>query len=102
MKTTRSALIKAVTEELGIRREEACEVVETIFSEIVAAVARGERVELRGIGTFRKRMSAVRRGRDFKAGREIDLHPVGRVAFKVSRKLRKAVARNGGRSDAGG
>ncbi len=90
-----SDLVRAVRAELKVRQAEARSIVGLIFREIMEAVARGDRVELRGIGTLKKRASNRRWGRDFKAGSPLRVNPGGRVSFKVSRKLR-SILRNAG------
>lgn len=70
-------------------------VVGVILKVVMSAIARGEKVELRGIGTFRRRVSPARWGRDFGARRALRLDPGKRVSFKVSRKLRNRLASAG-------
>ena len=92
MALTRSDLVRMVKQELGVRRGEARIIVGAIIREIMAAIARGEKVELRGIGTFRRKVSPARWGRDFGAKRALRLGAGRRVSFKVSRKLRSRLA----------
>ena len=88
MSVTKSELIRAVRVGLRVRPQEARIIVDTIFREIITAVLRGEKVELRGIGTFRKRASPPRWGRDFRSRRAVRLPEGVRISYKVSRKLR--------------
>ncbi len=90
-------LARAVRTELKIRHAEARVIVLRIFLEIRKALAQGRTVELRGLGTFRKKPSRVRWGRDFSRGRRIPLKPAEKISFKVGRKLRsqlKAAGQN--------
>ena len=84
----KSELIRAVRSELGIRLPEARVLVDAIFGEIMASLMRGEKVELRGIGTFRSKSLPSRWGRDFRAKRAVRLPPTMRVSYKISRRLR--------------
>ena len=68
--------------------DEAREITETVLGEIASAVRRGDRVELRGIGTFLMRISPPRWGTDFKGGKRMRVPSRARVSFKISRKLR--------------
>lgn len=88
MTITKSGLVREVKGELGLRTREARVIVEAVFGEIMAAVLRGERVELRGVGTFLVKSSRPRWARDFARRRAIRLSGGARLSFKVSRKLR--------------
>ena len=88
MSVTKSDLIRAVRTELKITPQEARVIVDAIFHEIVTAVLSGEKVELRGIGTFRKKASPERWGRDFRSRQPVRLPAGVRISYKVSRKLR--------------
>jgi integration host factor subunit beta len=95
-----SDIVRAVRIELRVRQGEARSIVECMLREIREAVVRGDRVELRGIGTFKKRVSGARWGMDFKSGRRIRVPPGARIGFKISRKLRARLraGKNGGES----
>ncbi len=74
-------------------------IVETVFGSIVASLRRGERVELRGFGSFRLRDRAPHRGRNPKSGESVDV-PSKRVAyFKASKELKASI--NGEPAQAG-
>lgn len=85
---TKSDLVRAVKAELGIRSEEARVIVEAVFRGIMDAVARGEKVELRGIGTFRRKPAPARWARDFGRGEPVRVAAGSRVSYRVSRRLR--------------
>ena len=63
-------------------RQDAEKIVNTIFLEITAAMARGDRVELRGFGVFFVRVRAGRTGRNPRTG---DLVSVGSKAVPLFR-----------------
>ncbi len=88
---TRSDLERAVRRALGLRAREARPVVDGVLDAVVEAVARGDRVELRGIGTFRRRSSPPRVARDFRSGRAIRARGRYSVGFRMSRSLRAAL-----------
>ena len=68
-------------------------IVHTVFSSIVEAVHRGEKVELRGFGSFRIRHCEPRRGRNPKTGEQVDV-PSKRVAyFEPSKELKTLIIR---------
>ena len=67
-------------------------IVDEILRGIMDAVARGEKVELRGVGTFRKRASPARWGRDFGRGERVRVPAGERIGYRVSRRLRARLA----------
>ena len=68
----RQELIRRVAAtNLHLRASDVEKVVRTVFEEIVAAMARGDRVELRGIGAFTVRTRRGRPGRNPKSGAEV-------------------------------
>ena len=96
----KSDLVRAVRDALGLRARESRVVVERVFDTITKALMRGERVELRGIGTFRRKMSPSRWARDFTSGRPVRVSGQPRVSFRMSRTLRLALNADLPRADA--
>lgn len=96
----KSDLVQAVRGALGPRGREARLVVDRAFDAIVEAVGAGERVELRGIGTFRRKVSPPRWARDFRSGRPVRVAGAPRVSFRISRTLRAALNAASSRADA--
>jgi integration host factor subunit beta len=87
---TRSGLIKrlaAANPHLHARDLE--RIVDTVFEQIVLALGRGERVELRGFGMFSTRGRRERVGRNPRTGNEVAVP--GKVVphFKVGKELRE-------------
>ncbi len=66
-------------------------IVETMFDAIVGALKTGEKVEIRGFGSFRTRQRNSRTGRNPKTGASVSV-PAKRVPFfKPSKELRELV-----------
>ena len=63
-------------------------VVEAVLGEITAALARGDRVELRGFGAFSVRKRAARRGRNPRTGDEVAVTGKFAPFFKTGKELR--------------
>jgi integration host factor subunit beta len=84
----RSKLIDRMTIARPLLRRTDLELlVQTVFAEIAAALARGDRVELRGIGTFSVRARRARPGRNPKSGSAV-LVPDKRVPhFRTSKRM---------------
>ncbi len=72
-------------------------IVSTIFDEITAALARGERVELRGFGAFTVKRRDARTGRNPRTGEAVPVDEKAVPFFKAGKELRERVDR-GGRS----
>ena len=66
-------------------------IVHTIFDEIGAALARGDRVELRGFGAFIPRQRDARTGRNPRTGDTVSVDEKSVPFFKVGKELRERV-----------
>ena len=64
-------------------------IVITIFEEIAAALARGDRVELRGFGAFSVKKRGARVGRNPRTGEAVDVIAKHIPYFKTGKELRK-------------
>jgi len=89
---TKSELVDAIVElEDQITRREAEVVVNNIFSAIGDALGRGERVELRGFGSFYTRQRDARVGRNPKTGESVRVPAKVVPQFKPGKDLRHQV-----------
>ncbi len=77
-----------------LRQNDAELIVATIFEEISAALARGDRVELRGFGAFSIRARNPRPGRNPRTGEQVAVSGKTVPFFKPGKELRERV--NGG------
>ncbi len=88
---TKAELVEQVADAAGLTKKHAEVVVGTVFSSITDAVHRGEKVELRGFGSFRMRRREPHRGRNPKSGEQVDV-PSKRVAyFKPAKELKALI-----------
>jgi integration host factor subunit beta len=62
-------------------------IVATIFDQITAALARGERVELRGFGAFTVKQRNAHIGRNPRTGKVVAVEEKTRPYFKVGREM---------------
>jgi integration host factor subunit beta len=69
-------------------------IVATIFDEITAALARGERVELRGFGAFTVKKRDARTGRNPRTGEAVPVDEKAVPFFKAGKELRERVNRS--------
>lgn len=58
-----------------------------LFDTLAEVLRRGERVEIRGLGTFSVARTKARKGRNPRTGAAIDIPPGRRVRFKPSKSL---------------
>ncbi len=68
-------------------------IVATIFDEITGALARGERVELRGFGAFTVKRRNARTGRNPRTGEAVPVDEKAVPFFKAGKELRERVNR---------
>ena len=68
-------------------------IVATIFDEITGALARGERVELRGFGAFTVKHRNARTGRNPRTGEAVPVDEKAVPFFKAGKELRERVNR---------
>ncbi len=89
---TKRELIEKLAQKVeGLSLKDAELVVDTIFQAMTEALARGERIEIRGFGSFEVRQRRARQGRNPKTGEQVFV-PEKRVPFfKVGKELRHRV-----------
>ena len=69
-------------------------IVNVIFDEIIASLARGDRVELRGFGAFTVKHRAARQGRNPRTGQTVFVEEKFVPFFKTGKELRERLNRN--------
>lgn len=89
MTMTKADLVEMVAESSNLPRKQADEVVQVILESITAALSRGEKVELRGFGSFRIRRRGERNGRNPKTGDKVHVPPKKIPYFKPGKHLRE-------------
>src|SRR6266852_5496986 len=88
---TKADLIEEVSRVVEMTRKESEIIVETIFDSIVKTLRNGDKIEIRGFGSFRTRQRQARIGRNPKSGERVDV-PAKRIPFfKPSKELRDIV-----------
>jgi nucleoid DNA-binding protein len=81
-------LVRSVAKASRLRKHEARVVVDRLIREVVEALRRGEKVEIRGLGTFESSWVKGRQGRDWKTGQAVALPPWRHVVFRPGRLLK--------------
>jgi integration host factor subunit beta len=86
---TRAELIAELTiSNPNLRVADVELIVTTIFDQITAALARGERVELRGFGAFTVKQRSARIGRNPRTGELVSVTEKTKPFFKAGKEMR--------------
>ncbi len=89
---TRSQLILRLAElNPHLYHRDVERIVTTVFEEISAALARGDRVELRGFGAFSIKRRAARIGRNPRTGEVVQVAAKFLPYFKTGKELRERI-----------
>jgi integration host factor subunit beta len=89
---TKSELVTSVSESTPtLTRKHAELVVNTIFDSMRDALVDGDRIEIRGFGSFQVRERASRTGRNPKTGVAVEIQRKRVPFFKVGKELRERV-----------
>ncbi len=84
-------LIDTLKDECRLSRKEAAAVVDLFFGNIAAALARGDRVEIRGLCSFYVKEYESYKGRNPKTGESVQVAPKKLPFFKCGKELKEAV-----------
>ncbi len=88
---TKAALVEEVARVAELTKKHSEIIVDAVFESIVSALQRGEKIELRGFGSFRLRRREPRKGRNPKTGDRVDV-PSKRVPyFKPGKELKELI-----------
>ena len=91
---TKADLIEDVSRAVEMSRKDSEVIIETIFESIVKSLRAGDKIEIRGFGSFRTRQRKPRIGRNPKTGARVDVPAKKIPYFKPSKELKDLV--NGG------
>jgi integration host factor subunit beta len=88
---TKADLIDEVSGLVELTRKDSEVVVETIFDSIIRSLRAGDKIEIRGFGSFRTRQRKPRVGRNPKTGDRVDVPAKKIPFFKPSKELKDLV-----------
>lgn len=97
---TKADLIEEVSKVVEMTRKDSEVIVESIFDAIVKSLRTGDKIEIRGFGSFRTRQRQARIGRNPKTGTRVEVPPKRIPFFKPSKELKDLV--NGTPTDEAG
>ncbi|HET9793138.1 MAG TPA: integration host factor subunit beta [Thermoanaerobaculia bacterium] len=90
---TKAELIEKVLTAADLNKKEAEAAVEAFFDSIIQSLREGEKIELRGFGSFRLRSRGARVGRNPKTGEKVQV-PAKRIPyFKPGKELKELINR---------
>jgi integration host factor subunit beta len=88
---TKADLVDKITALGDLTRRDGEIIVDTLFDSVIGALKSGDKIEIRGFGSFRTRQRNSRIGRNPKTGAKVDV-PAKKVPFfKPSKELRDLV-----------
>ena len=88
---TRADLTEEVYQAIGMPLKECDVIVCAILDGIVRALRSGDKVEIRGFGSFHTRQRRARIGRNPKTGARVEVPPKRIPFFKASKELRQLI-----------
>jgi len=88
---TKADLIEEVSRLAELTRKDSEVIVETIFDSIVRSLRVGDKIEIRGFGSFRTRQRKPRVGRNPKTGDRVEVPAKKIPFFKPSKELKDLV-----------
>ena len=91
MPITKSDLIERLAEGMKLHRSKAELMVGTIFDSMVQALQQGDRIEIRGFGSFEVRQYKGYEGRNPRTGEPVHVQPKRLPFFKAGKELRERV-----------
>ncbi|MGB6200647.1 MAG: HU family DNA-binding protein [Candidatus Acidiferrales bacterium] len=99
---TKADLVEEVVKSTELPRKDSEDIVETIFEGIIGALQNGDKIEIRGFGSFRTRQRRGRIGRNPKTGAKVEVPPKRIPFFKPSKELKDFVNTSGSSAGAKG
>ncbi len=91
---TKAELVEEVAKTTQLTKKHAELIVNTVFESIVTSLKEGEKIELRGFGSFRIRHRGPRIGRNPKTGDRVDVPPKRIPYFKPGKELKELLNSN--------
>ncbi|MEW6323744.1 MAG: integration host factor subunit beta, partial [Acidobacteriota bacterium] len=92
---TKAELVEEVARVSDLTKKHSEVIVDTVFKSIIDALHRGEKIELRGFGSFRLRQREPRKGRNPKTGDKVDVPPKRVPYFKPGKELKDIINKEG-------
>jgi len=88
---TKAELVEEVSRVSDLTKKHSEVIVDTVFKSIIDALHRGEKIELRGFGSFRLRSRKSRTGRNPKTGEKVEVPSKKIPYFKPGKELKELI-----------
>ena len=88
---TKADIVNSVSEATGLTKVETEAVLEGILQSIASSLKKGERIDIRGFGSFRLKKSNARKARNPKTGESIYVNEKKGIHFKMGKTLTKII-----------
>ena len=88
---TKAELVEEVSRVSDLTKKHSEVIVDTVFESIIEALKRGEKIELRGFGSFRLRNRKSRTGRNPKTGEKVEVPSKKIPYFKPGKELKELI-----------
>ena len=88
----KSEMIEALVAKKGISIKKGEEIINTVFESMTKALLEGDRIEIRGFGSFVVNEYKAYTGRNPKTGEAIAVKPKKLPFFKVGKELKERIA----------
>ena len=88
---TKAELVEDVARAAELTKKDAERLVEIVFESIIETLNNGEKIELRGFGSFRVRERGARRGRNPKTGDPVSIPAKRVVKFRVAKAAKDSI-----------
>ncbi len=88
---TKSEMADKLSTKLSIKKQQAEVIINIFTNSMIDALAKGDKVEIRGFGSFRIRHRASREGRNPKTGENVSVPPKKVPFFKTGKDFREII-----------
>ena len=96
---TKAELVDEVARVVGLTKKQAETIVNIVFDSIVESLRAGQKIELRGFGSFRLRSRKSRTGRNPKTGEKVEVPSKKIPYFKPGKELKELINHSLGDGD---
>ncbi len=88
---TKAELVEQVASQSDLTKKDAEVIVQTVLDSITESLQRGEKIELRGFGSFRIRSRSSRQGRNPKTGNGVSVPAKNVPYFKPDKEIKDLI-----------
>src|SRR6478735_936113 len=88
---TKADLVEEVAKVTELTRKDSEVIVDTMFESVIKALKTGDKLEVRGFGSFRVRQRNARVGRNPKTGEKVEVQAKRVPYFKPSKELKDLI-----------